>query len=354
MGKEMSARVKDPQGAVAPRGLSVRWMTVVLGLVLLAGCVGSEVPAADPARSAEGLDVSVVADPVSEDGAPPVDAPMLGAPVWLVGDAWSVMSVGGAEDSAETLVVTSATPDSYTIETTGESTAGYDAMFDVSFIGKIRARDLAGHQQDQPVQFFDFPLEDGKTWVTAWDGLEVTLMAKKAARGFDITGTVDGEPYVTYGYDPALKWWPKLEFAGGYGIRVEKLVSGWTGELKTATAKVVFESGPAAPVATPGSGSFTIDEGQAFGMVSATGAGTAWVRGFWLIDPSGTSYFTGNTTNVETMDPETVGQSDDFGYSERIPAMAGEWRILAPTLHDPSGWGSVTVHQVAIASKQFP
>lgn len=322
--------------------------------LLLAGCVGKEAPAMTPAEAGRvgAVEPEVMVDPLLPDGSGTGSVALGDAPLWNVGDAWSIMSMGNDATEQSYLVVVAADGDSYTLATTSESQAGYDAMFDISFIGKIRARDLAGHQQGEPVQFFDFPLADGKTWTTTWDGFEVTLTAKQTPKGFDIVGVrADGEPHVTYDYDPALRWWSKLEFPEGYGIKADRLVEGWTGAIVTGTAELVFDSAPAPALANPGSGSFTIAEGQSFGMVLVMGGGEAWARGFQLFEPAGTPYLDSTIGTFEFGDAMTA---HSFRYQQPIPATPGEWHIVAPMMHDPSGWGSVLVYQVAVATKQFP
>lgn len=326
-------------------------IALTLALALgLAGCASRDVPVATEAASGEGIEPAVQVDLALPDGAGPESAS--GVPVWRVGDAWAITPLG--EDDAEPgfLVVTSADAGTYTLQPTSGSLASYDAMFDVSFVGKIRARDLAGHQQGAPIQFFDFPLSDGKTWTTTWDGREVALAATATPRGFDITGTVDGAPFVAYDFDPGMRWWSKLLFAEGYGLQVTRFVEGWTGELAIATAKVVFESGPAVPIASGGVAAFTVDEGQDLVLLSVTGGGVLWLRGFMLFDPSGTPYLTSNTTNLQLS--EGVGEASAYRYQDELPPTPGAWHVANPVLHSPDAAGHVIIHEVAIATKAFP
>ena len=331
----------------------MRLLAVLLAVLLGAGCIGQDAPTDVSTASKEGasLDPAVIVDPTSmlEDGALPAGADA--APVWAVGDAWAIRTGDGETEESSFLVVTEASPDSSTRATTSDTLAGYDAMFDVSYVGKVRARDLAGHQQGEPIQYFDFPLADGKTWTTKWDGFDIALAAKKTARGFDITGTRDGEPYVTYDFVPEMKWWSHLQFAAGYGLHVDRLAPGWAGELAQATASVVFEMGPAAPIASPGAGAFTIDEGQTMAMVTIAGGGQMWARALQFVDPSGAPHMT-DIQNFEVAD--AAAAPNGYFYQEPLPPTPGEWHVAAPTLHDPSGSGFVTVHQVAVAKLKFP
>lgn len=314
----------------------------------LAGCMGSDDMA--PTARDEPLDSALVPS-VSVDAVTGATANASAeAPVWNVGDAWAISTSGTGESERAFLVVAAAGSDAYTLATTSERMAGFDAMFDVSYVGKIRASDLAGHQQGEPVKYFDFPLADGKTWTAKWDGFDVALTATKKGDGFAIVGAVDGAAYVEYDYAPDMKWLTHIHFLqGDYGFKVERLQSNWTGVLATATAKVIYESAPLAPIGSPGAGSFTVDEGQTFAMVTLAGGGSQWARAFTLVDPAGQPYSTSTIGNAET---EAMGPRGVY-LQEQLPATPGEWRIAAPSVHDPTGAFFVTIHEVAVASAPF-
>lgn len=327
----------------------MRLLAIILASLLATGCIGGDATDAQTVAGAS-LDPAVIADPtLPADGVRP--ATPLAAPVWTVGDAWAVQSGEQGSEAASFVVVTAASPDSYTLATTSDQMASYDAMFDVSYIGKIRALDLAGVQGEEIVKYFDFPLSEGKAWTTKWDGSDVALVAKQTARGFDITGTRDGEPYVTYDFVPELKWWSHLTFAAGYGVKVDRFVAAWAGEVATATASIVFEMGPGAPVASPGSGAFTIDEGQTMAMLTIHVGGAAWARVLRLFDPSGMPH---KTTTPDFQVNDAAGAEGADFYQEELPPTPGEWRIAAPAVHDPDGAGYVVVHQVAVTKTAFP
>ncbi|HVM45477.1 MAG TPA: hypothetical protein VM582_06035 [Candidatus Thermoplasmatota archaeon] len=323
----------------------MRTLQVLLVAFALTGCI-SQMPADSPAASMEGSAIA----PAIIDDASAVPA-LVDVPAWNVGDAWSMVSRWQGDERRFHLVVTGVDAEGYVVETTDERMAGYDAMVDVSYIGRIRAADLAGSQEGTPVQFFAFPLEDGRTWSARWDGLTVALTATKGARGFDILGLVDGEPYVAYDYVPDLRWWSKVEFLReGYTLSVERVETGWTGTTVTATAKKVFEGGPAAPVASSATGSFTIDEGQSYGVATLVGGGTRWARAFQLIDPSGAPY---GSTSISNVDTEGAGPRRVF-LSEQFPPTPGEWRVVAPAVHDAEGGFWLRVHQVALTPRSVP
>lgn len=322
--------------------------TLLAALLLvpaLAGCIGGADEAATAAVDAP--DAAALA--AGNATAAAANLSLFDAPVWSVGDAWTMEAPNGPV----TLVVTQADASGYTLATDDEGLAGFDAMFDVSYVGRIRASDLAGSQGGQPIQFFSFPLEDGKRWTTTWDGLAVDLTATYSAAiptplgaqpGFTIEGKSGEEPYVHYSYVPALRWWSHLAFEG-YEVKVTQASRNWTGTYVEAVAKPVFESATSAPVAMPGAGAFTVDEGQSFLMLSLAGEAPAHARALVVTDPSGAPYMT------QTSNFEASPQHGGYFLTERMPATPGQWHVASPILHHPEGGFVMAVHQVAVTVK---
>lgn len=319
-------------------------VVLVLTIVLVAaGCIGPE----EPVESASVDPGKVLTDAL----APPTVAldrnASVDAPEWRVGDAWTIESSGAGASGAATLVVVAADAGSYQVRPTAEDLATFDAMFDISYVGRIRASDLAGHQQDQPVKFFDFPMRDGTAWSTTWDGLEVSLRAgfQPAIKtplgpqpGFVIQGTTaDGATYVEYDYVPALKWWTHLHFAEGYGFQVTGASGNWSGQYAVATAKTLLTltSGAAAPA-----GTFTVDADQSAVAMTRIGFAEAFARGLVVVDPD----------NTEHAGPDVEASPTPAGAFEvvMLPGKAGQWKVAAPTAHHPSGGFTVTFQQVAV------
>lgn len=327
-------------GASGPLGESLRAWAVVVLIVLVAGCLSPSAPTATaPAPDAPSVAGSTAL----------TNASVVPAPLWRTGDAWEVTTKGGGAQHA-TLVVTSASSDAYTLGTSDAQLASFDAIFDISYLGKIRAEDLAGAQKGAPVAFFAFPMRDGLTWSATWDGLPVTMTASYDASkpGFAIVATANGKPYATYDYVPALKWWSHLDFAEGYGLKVDRLVENWTGSVATATAKQVFNSTTIFPVATLNTQTFHVDERQTFLLVALQGGAKAYARSYQLVDPNGTAYPSGA--------PQTDAQpSGGFTFSQaQLPAVPGDWKISAPAAHSNDGYFALDVHEVAIQLRPFP
>lgn len=335
---------KGGRGHSAP-GEGLRGLAVGV-VLLLAGCLSPTAPTAEVA--------SVTPTTV---GLPPLaNNSTVAVPVWNVGDAWDVSTSNLGASERSTFVVVAASNDAYQLATTSASLATFDAVLDVSYVGKIRASDLAGAQGDKTVTFFDFPLTDGKSWSATWDGVPTEIHAVFASAiataggqpGFQITATQAGKPYATYDYVPTLKWWSHIDFAGGYGLKVERATTNWTGAVAVATAKKVFDSDTVFPVATLNTQTFHVDERQTSLFLMMTGGAKTYARGYQLVDPNGTAYPSGG--------PTTDAQPSGGGVFqvEQFPAAPGDWKISAPVAHTSDGKFVLRVHEVALAKKQVP
>lgn len=316
--------------------------------VALAGCVSppEDVDAASLAPSVPSAGLS--APTVVADKNLTVDVP-----AWSVGDAWTIETMDEVPERA-TVVVVSASASSYEMATTSETHAIYDALFDMSYIGRIRGSDLAGHQQDQPVQFFSFPLSDGKRWTATWDGQPIELYAGFASDiptplgpqpGFRIQGTTaDGQPYVQYDYVPAFRWWTHLMFSAGYGLKVTGTATNWTGNVQQATAKTLLTLAPAAPIGSTPAGVFTVEEGQTKVAVRTVGSTKGpYLRAFALFDGEGREHGGAGVT-------QGTGGTREFN-TLIVPAAPGQWRLVAPSLHEPGGGFTITASQVVLAPR---
>lgn len=314
----------------------------------LTGCIEGDEPL--DTGVAEALATEGAGEPLTGDNGTAAAAIDVEAPEWSVGDAWGVQNYGFG-DFACTLVVTSASS-GYTLSPTCEELAQADAVFDVSYVGAIRGSDLAGAQQGQPVQFFAFPLSDGKTWTTTWDGLPITLTATFAPAlaapgagvgpGYTIVGaTAEGEEYVRYDYSPLLKWWTHIDFAQGYGLKVQRFQENWTGAFKAAVSKEVYAHAPPTPgVFVPGA--FSVSEGQtSLFVMFAGGAGMGYGYSLRLVDPAG---------NV-AWEAQDFGEATSTFVATTIPAPApGEWKALNAGSWNPQAGGFVlTVHEVLVS-----
>jgi hypothetical protein len=163
-------------------------------------------------------------------------------PRWAVGDAWTY-KVGS--DKA-TYVVTGETGGDWTMETDSPERAFQNLRDDVSRLGPQRKSDLAGSQGTDRVEFFQWPLTEGKTWGTQWDHHPVTITAHLVAGAAHLEArAANGTLVYRYTYDAATRWFHELHHyaADGselIGFTLEAAVHNWTGaiarwDLKTVT-----------------------------------------------------------------------------------------------------------------------
>ncbi len=198
---------------------------LVLACFLMAGC------ADDPPASAP------------EDETPPEVTSTLGPPTWEVGDSWSWKAPWGDY----TLVVTGQTATDYIIGSNDPGTAWFNEMEPVSMMGPQRKSDLAGSQGSARVQFFDWPLEDGRQWATQWDGNDYRVVASEQPDGsFRMQAHQAEVVRIEYTYDPSLKWFSELTFYDENGtdpqsVKISDFQAGWTGEIATWTYEVIDE-----------------------------------------------------------------------------------------------------------------
>lgn len=151
---------------------------------------------------------------------PAADIGMMATPPTLhVGQWWTYTTTGGrAGDPTMTIVVSGETGTDYTMDTKDPNLAWADHQQDISYLGPQRKADLAGSQGSDRVQFFQWPLADGKTWTTMWDHETKTILVKALGAGkFDLTATNSSGVYAHYGYDEAVGWFNALHFVAPDG-----------------------------------------------------------------------------------------------------------------------------------------
>lgn len=198
-------------------------MLVVLA-VAMAGCISGD--------QADDEAVSTTGSTSSAPGAT-IDDQSLEAPTWQVGDWWTWQSDQLGEYS---YVVTGQEGGDWLVDTDSEQIAFFDAQTDISFLGTVRKSDLAGSQNETRVQYFDWPLEEGKTWSTTWDGVQRTITVTDVSDGTATLEAREGDRLaVSYVYDASTGWFGETTFHGPDGepaFTTEPMDSGsdFTGE----------------------------------------------------------------------------------------------------------------------------
>jgi hypothetical protein len=129
---------------------------------------------------------------------------------------------------------------------------------------------------------------------------------------------------------------------------VTRHVENWTGQLSLGTAKELFNSTTAFPVATINTQQFHVDDRQSWLQVDVGGGAKGYARAYQLVDPNGTAYPSGG--------PAYDAQPSGGGVfsSAQYPALAGDWKITAPVAHTNDGYFALVVHEVAVEKRAFP
>ncbi len=176
------------------------WPVLILLLTTLSGCTGESGEKAEPGHNMTGL-----------EGADIAPAQL---PEWGVGDYWSYKDSLGQQYS---LVVAGDAGGDWDVRANDKQIARFDSWFDISFVGSIRKSDLAGQQGSERIQFFDFPLHDGKSWTTVWDGESRHVTAQGLEDGTfyivaHVAGNEQGDKHADYVYDPVAGHFASMSF----------------------------------------------------------------------------------------------------------------------------------------------
>lgn len=149
-------------------------------------------------------------------------------PEWDVEQYWTYdLSANGSTIGKSSFVVTSADGGDYILETNDKNVAYYDARFDITFLGEVRKSDLAGSQNGDRVEMFQWPLGADMTWTTTWDGLSLNMESMSMGpKQFHVMGHDDqGRMAVEYHYNGEVEWFEYMIFydveTGDEGFRLD-------------------------------------------------------------------------------------------------------------------------------------
>lgn len=183
-------------------------IAILLTTPVLAGCLGLGGDEAD----------EVIEPGAGAAEASPETGISIPAPTWTIGQWWTWES---PQIGTYTYVVTGEQGGDWIVDTDNADTAFFDAQSDISFLGPVRKSDLAGSQGSDRVQFFQWPLADGATWTTRWDGLSLTITAAVPPEGPALLEgrRPDGSLHVAYTFDPQAGWFGEVAFHDENGTR---------------------------------------------------------------------------------------------------------------------------------------
>lgn len=314
-----------------------RALLAALALALVAaGCLGggSETGSDPDPGVGDGTDPG---GPGEDDEPQGFEAPRWGPGVW-----WEYNVTRGDETSSVVFAVQEVSDDRYTLLANGTDHAARDAIEDLAYVGPVRTDDLAGLVDGEPVRFFEWPLQDGTTWTTTWNGVERTHEARTtrvtipggSLQGAEIESTAGDRTLATYSYAPAVGWFTRLELPQR-NLTYELADAGFAypGNLTRA------EATPAAEFTSPaaGIGSFDVPGDAAAVALRLDGGGDQVSYDVSLTDPNGTRHAHG---------PETC-EGCQVRLLDLLEPVPGTWAAEAQLVSVPAGNLNATASIVA-------
>lgn len=317
---------------------------VVLAAAAAAGCLGGDGAADDPGQDPGQGDPG--GGPGGGDGDGGSDEPAgYATPRWSPGLWWSYNYTLAGETGTATFAVQDEAGDRYTLLANGTHHAAVDALRDLAYVGPVRAGDLAGLVDGEPVRFFEWPLRDGRTWRTTWNGRERVHEARatdlevlgRTIPGVEVTSTAGNRTLATYAYSPAVGWFTRLDVPSR-NLTYELRDAGFAylGNLSAANASIAFQA--TSPVAK--AGAFSVGAEADRVGVSVRGGGSQASYRVDLADPNGTRHEYG---------PEAC-MACRVDVLDLHPAVPGSWSADAAVASDPPGNLTASVSVVDVRS----
>lgn len=249
------------------------------------------------------------------------------APVWNVGDWWTYRVSNG--DTFQAVVASAGS--SYQLLTPNNRTALQEAIFDFSTLGNI-GTDLSGDQGGGRVKYFDFPLEQNKTWSLTVDGLQLRAKAVIDRNDWLITATDGNATQLVYRYSPVTKWFTSIEWKyQGFSATLDRSGADYKGELYRTTVepKLTYTTGAPPP------GSFSIASGTSAVAVRYDWTGDqGFAASARIVDPK-------NNANVPFPEVTCTAACQGGGLAV-YPGTPGTWASTVSST--PQGVLRVTVY----------
>lgn len=268
--------------------------------------------------------------PLTDEGD---EAAALTVPTWGVGDYWEWrFTAPDGSTGGWTSVVTDDAGSDFIIDVDGKDTAFFHALDPISTVGAQRKSDLAGSQAAGAVEFWKWPLEDGRTWSMRLDGIDYDMTAHVQDDGTVHVMGMEGDlPGVQYAFDPANKWFSFIQYYQNgtetFRAEVAEHGSNWTGDVYRYTLKDMDSrsyEGAIADVDT-----FTMEEGVTdlylTASISCSEPGNV-VLGFGPAENAG-SVVTGDDAPGYSADLQCPAEVADNGVIAEAP-FEGTWGIV--------------------------
>jgi hypothetical protein len=315
-------------------------LALLVASAVLSGCTdGSEGPSpTDPTQ-----------------GAPQPDGPFDTARAWVLGQWWTYTITNADNPSGSgpmTLVVTANGSSSYTLDTTDPGLSGFDAEFDVSYVGPIAKDDLSGSQGSDKVQFFQFPLAPGNQWNTTWDKvMRHILVGKVRGETIELEGHGPNGIEVKYAYDSKSGFFSHLEFFGAdgssrYAMHLNTWGLNYTGTYTRAAVKTLHSiSGAGGPTAE--GTTFMVEAGAneliARYSVNCTTAGGSWLLALAPADPT--------TAQAQAFEDQAQCPYNQSKTHTQVSPFVGTWAYHARWSFPDTA--QVDKHSVTVVQRKY-
>lgn len=343
-------------------------LIILVALAALAGCLGGgEAPEADEDAEIEQTDQpreeEIETQGEQEDDQAPLET--VPSPQWEEGDWFTYQVDHQLGPSAEvTLVVTDVRSGSYTLGWANPAEAMPTLTYHMPPVGEIQRPNLGWWMHGETGNIVEFPLEDGKTWISTFSGeeyeFEATFVEGDEGTVVDVTGeNPDGEERIEATYDPEVGFFTSLERTfeedgpaspgvtlGDHGAREDLPVST---AYAVAPEDLVYEVviGPDVenqqpPFGGPG-GTFSVgDDVDLLLTASFLGGGEGVYEVSWTQPPAGTHVY------------ETVNGPGDasmnLAYNVFEDPESGSWTYTATA----GGPGIVIVEAMSASLEEIP
>lgn len=188
-----------------------RFLAIALAL-LLSGCAGKDRgDGTGPTTGTASASQTVSLDVAME------------RPDWRLGQYWSYrVEIPGRPTATFKMVVAEDLDDRWIVATDDREKALHHALYSTNpVLGRITKQALSPYQSDQPVNMYEFPLTDRKTWTSAFFGEEMTFTSTYSDTleaqpgvylpGFDVRAQGTGSARVDFNYVEAFGWFSDFQ-----------------------------------------------------------------------------------------------------------------------------------------------
>lgn len=281
------------------------------------GNVGPSPPGTVAGNETTAIDLNLTAEAI-----------MVPAPTWHIGDSWKWALNFGGPTGAQQLVVVGDQGSDYTMATADRTDAVLSAFFGASLPGKVAKATLGPYFDGVPSKYFDFPLQQNKTWTTQIRGTDYAMKANFTRQleggfgpGFLLQGASTQGNRVLLAYAPSAKWTSKVLFTdpGGnatFSRTLQSYNANYSGPWYLGKSADLYKAQRSS--AQPGVPADSFNQARSYSTlhieVFCSGGGTVAAR---IFDPA----------NNPRYNYTFAGGGQDFQDAD-LPSAPGTWKVV--------------------------